>query len=172
MDESVIINTQKVVNLIYNKYSLMPFNKVEVDFDISGFQQSAQQDYIAQVLATTMEGFQIPSLTHTGIKNLYRTNPSAQNNLDGIMTVENALEIRENISQIKKENNISWAQAAERYFNSLKIHVGIIYNDSGSYTIRFDEATQKVSQSPSADIMKQAEHLSLMNVYYEYSSPQ
>lgn len=171
MNENVIINTQKVVNLIYNKYSLMPFNKVEVDFDIGGFQQSAQQDYIAQVLETTMEGFQIPSLTHTGIKNLYRTNPSAKNNLDGIMTVENALEIRENIAQIKKGNNISWAHAAKRYFNSLKINVGIIYNDSGSYTIQFDEATQKVSQSSSEDIMKQAEYLSLMNVYYEYSSP-
>ena len=170
MDENVIINTQKVVNLIYNKYSLMPFKKVEVDFDIDGFQQSFQQDYIAQVLATTMDGFQIPSLTHTGIKTLYKTNPSAKNNLDGIMTVENALEIRENIFHIKKENNISWEHAAKRYFNSLKINIGITYNDSGSYTIEFDEATQKVSHSPSADIMKQAEYLSLMNVYYEYSS--
>lgn len=170
MDENVIINTQKVVNLIYNKYSLMPFNKVEVDFDIDGFQQSFQQDYIAQVLATTMDGFQTPSLTHTGIKTLYKTNPSAKNNLDGIMTVENALEIRENIFYIQKENNIPWAQAAKKYFDSLKINVGITYNDSGSYTIKFDEATQKVSQSPSSDIMKQAEHLSLMNVYYEYSS--
>ena len=168
--EHIITNTQKIVNLIYNKHSLIPFDDVEIDFDIGAFQQPSQQNYIAQVLETTMEGFQIPSLTHTGIKTLHKTNPSAKNNLDGIMTVENALEIRENISHIKKEKNISWTQATEQYFNSLKINVGITFNDSGSYTIKFDEATQKVSQSPSTDIMKQAEHRALMNVYYEYSS--